>query len=90
MPRLLSRFITTPEARKKVTRVVVAIFAVLAVLSWWTVYTEGASLAHVLTAVAATAVALIEALIPKRRRLLRRGTTGVDAGDESNSGGSPN
>ena len=72
MPRLLSRFIATPKAKARTRRIVLVLFVALALLSWWAVYTEGASPARVLTAVATTAVAAVEAFLPKRRRLLRR------------------
>jgi putative flippase GtrA len=72
VPGLLSRFLRTPEARRKLRYVTAGVFGLVALVGWWSVMDEGASPARVLAAAASTVVALIEIFLPKRRRLLNR------------------
>ena len=72
MPRLLARLAASPRTRQRAHLIGVALFGIVAAFSWWIVKEEGATPARVLTAIASTAVVLLELFLPKRRRLLRR------------------
>ena len=72
MPRLLSRFLKSPEAKQKAHRVAGVMFLLVAAFSWWIVIEDGASPARVIGGVAASVAAVLELFLPKRRRLLRR------------------
>jgi len=72
MAGLLERYATTPGAKRRLRIVAIALPALVAVVSWWSVVEDGSSKARVITAAAATVAALVEAFVPKTRRLRRR------------------
>jgi DMSO/TMAO reductase YedYZ heme-binding membrane subunit len=72
MPRLLSRIAVTPRAQGKLRRLSVVLLVLLAAFSWWSVIQEGPSPARVILAVATTVAAVLDAFVPKKRRLRRR------------------
>ena len=72
MPKLLSRFLKSPEAKKKAHRIAGALLFLVAAVSWWIVIEEGASPARVINGVVASAVAVLELFLPNRPRLMRR------------------
>jgi len=83
MPRLLAGFIKTPEARRRIRAFTVVVFVLLAAISWWSIATEGPTPARVISAVASTIVAVLEAFVPKRRGLLRMRARAENADGES-------
>jgi hypothetical protein len=56
--------------------------AMVAVLSWWMIIEEGATRARLLAAIATTAGALLEIVLPGRRRLLRRSRTSPESNED--------
>jgi hypothetical protein len=74
----MSRLVKTPEARARLRKLSAVLFALTACLAWWSVAVEGASPPRVIGAAAATVAALLEIFLPKRRRLLRKGTSGQE------------
>jgi hypothetical protein len=71
MPKLVSRFLKSPEAKKKAHRVAGVIFLLVAATDWWIVIEDGATPARVIAGVAASVAAVLELFVPRRRRLLR-------------------
>ena len=71
MGRLLSRFMVSPRAKRRARIASLIIFALLAALGWWGVAEDGATPARLIAAIAATAAVILDALLPKRRRLRR-------------------
>lgn len=72
MARLMSRFAKTPAAKKRLRLVTALLFGIVAALGWWTIAQEGSTPARLLTAAASTVVAVLEILVPGRRRLRPR------------------
>ncbi len=75
MAGLLSRFAVSPRAKQRARLISVIVFGVVAAMSWWSIIEEGASPARVITAIVTSVAALLDALLPKRKRLLRRSTS---------------
>lgn len=71
MPKLLRRFLKSPEAKKKAHRVAGVMFLLVAATDWWIVIEDGATPARVIGGVAASVAAVLELFLPRRRRLLR-------------------
>jgi hypothetical protein len=71
MPKLLSRFLKSPEAKKKAHRVAGVILLLVAAINWWIVIENGATAARVIGGVAASVAAILELFLPKKRGLLR-------------------
>lgn len=69
MPRLLSRFLKSPEAKQKAHRVAGVMFLLAAAVSWLVVIEDGASPARVIGGIAASVAAVLELFVPRRRRL---------------------
>ncbi len=78
MPKLLSRFMKSPEAERKARRISLAMLFIIAAVNWWIVIEDGASPARVIAGVVASLVAMIELLFPRRRRLFRRRKSATD------------
>lgn len=72
MPGFFSRRAVSPEARKRIRLFTIAGFGLAALIGWWRVLDEGATPARLIGAAASTVVALLEAFLPKRRRMTRR------------------
>lgn len=72
MPRLISRLLASPRAKQRAHFIAAGLLGLVAVVTWWSVADDGATPARVITAIASTAAAILEALLPKRRRLFRR------------------
>jgi len=82
MPRLLSKLVLSPSARRRAHVIAAVAFGCVAAISWWQVVTEGATSARVLSAVASTVVVVLEVFLPRRRRLLRRRTRLVESDEK--------
>lgn len=72
MPKILSGFLKSDEAKKRAHRIAGFMLILAAVVNWWIVIEDGVSNARVITAIVASVVAVLELLYPTRRRLLRR------------------
>ena len=72
MPKILSRFLKSDEAKKRAHRIAGFILLLVAVVDWWIVIEDGVSNARVITGIVASVTAVLELLFPTRRRLLRR------------------
>ncbi|MCU0638770.1 MAG: CPBP family intramembrane metalloprotease [Candidatus Krumholzibacteria bacterium] len=83
MPKILSRFLKSDEAKKRARRITLFALLLVAVVDWWIVIEDGASNARVITGIVASATLALEMFYPTRRRLLRRKRPG-----EIRSGGS--
>jgi len=72
MPKPMTKFLKSPEAKQRAHRIAGVIFLLVAAIDWWIVIEDGASPARVLGGVAASVAAVLELFLPRRRRLLRR------------------
>lgn len=75
MPGLLSRVTMSARAKRRFRVASVAMLAIVAALSWWMVADEGPSPARLIAAIVTSVAALLELLLPRRRRLFRRSGT---------------
>jgi hypothetical protein len=55
--------VKSPRVRARLLLATTALFAVMAILSWWTVAEDGPSPARVIAAIATTAGAVIQAVV---------------------------
>ena len=72
MGQLLSRFVVSPRAKRRARVISAVLFALVAALSWWAVAEDGPSPARLITAIVASVAAILDLVLPKRRRLFRR------------------
>lgn len=62
----MSALVSSPQVKSRLLVLTAALFAVLAILSWWMVIEDGPSPARLLAAIAATVGAIIQTAIRKR------------------------
>ncbi|MFZ1948420.1 MAG: hypothetical protein WAW06_12810 [bacterium] len=72
MPKILSRFLKSAEAKKRAHRIAGFMLLLVAMVDWWIVIEDGVSPARVITGIAASGAAVLELVFPRRRGLLRR------------------
>lgn len=80
MARLLSRFAVSARAKQRARVISAILLGLVAAMSWWGVIEDGATPARVVVAVATSVAVLLDVLLPKRRRLLRRSASAPKPG----------
>jgi len=69
----LSKLVRSPDAKRRLRVVFLALLCLTAVLSWWSIIEGGISAARMITALASSSAVVVQAVMPGKRRERGRG-----------------
>jgi uncharacterized membrane protein len=72
MPKLISRFLASSSGKHRAHLITGIAVVLVAAVNWWLVVDEGPSPARIIAGIVASVAAVLELVLPNRRRLLRR------------------